>query len=52
MEAQKVDMYLMSNAKFFEGHQISMVRDRLVTLDDSRSYNHFDCILTGRKLRN
>lgn len=36
MEAQKVDMYLMSNAKFFEGHQISMVRDRLVTLDDSK----------------
>lgn len=36
MDAQKVDMYLMSNAKFFEGHQISAVRDRLLAMDDSR----------------
>jgi hypothetical protein len=36
MDAQKVDMYLMANAKCFEGHQISSVRDKLLTLDDSK----------------
>ncbi len=36
MEAQKVDMFLMTHAKFFEGHQIMAVRDRLVTIDDSK----------------
>lgn len=36
MDAQKVDMYLMANAKFFEGHQIAAVRDKLLTADDSR----------------
>jgi hypothetical protein len=36
MDAQKVDMYLMANAKFFEGHQITAVRDKLLTADDSK----------------
>jgi len=36
MDAQKVDMYLMTQAKFFESHQITAVRDRLVALDDSK----------------
>lgn len=36
MEAQKVDMFIMSNGKFFEGHQLNMVRERLIALDDSR----------------
>lgn len=36
MDAQKVDMYLMTQAKFFEGHQISAVRDKLIALDDSK----------------
>ena len=36
MDAQKVDMYLMANAKCFEGHQISSVRDKLLALDDSK----------------
>lgn len=34
METQKVDMYLMSNAKFFESHQINAIRERLLALDD------------------
>lgn len=37
MEAQKVDMFLMTNAKHFEGHQINAVRDKLLSLDDSRA---------------
>jgi TM2 domain-containing membrane protein YozV len=36
MEAQKVDMFLMMNAKFFETHQIPFIRERLLALDDSK----------------
>ena len=36
MEAQKVDMFLMTHSKYFEGHQIMMVRDRIAALDDSK----------------
>jgi TM2 domain-containing membrane protein YozV len=36
MEAQKVDMFLMTHAKFFEGHQIMMVKDKISGLDDSK----------------
>jgi TM2 domain-containing membrane protein YozV len=36
MEAQKVDMFIMANSKFFEGHQIGAIRDRLLQLDDSK----------------
>lgn len=36
MEAQKVDMFLMSNSKFFESHQMNMIRERLIALDDSK----------------
>lgn len=36
MEAQKVDMFIMTNAKFFESYQINQVRDRLMATDDSR----------------
>jgi TM2 domain-containing membrane protein YozV len=36
MDAQKVDMFMMSNAKFFESHQMNMVRERLLSLDDSK----------------
>jgi len=35
MDSQKVDMFIMSNGKFFEGHQINAIRDRLLELDDS-----------------
>lgn len=36
MDAQKVDMFIMSNAKFFESHQINVIRERLLTIDDSK----------------
>lgn len=36
MESQKVDMFLMTHAKYFEGHQVMMVKDKLVSLDDSK----------------
>ena len=36
MDAQKVDMFVMSNAKFFESHQINAIRERLIALDDSK----------------
>jgi TM2 domain-containing membrane protein YozV len=36
MEAQKVDMYIMSNAKFFESHQINIIRERLLAMDESK----------------
>lgn len=36
MEAQKVDMFVMSNGKFFEGHQIHMIREKLLAVDDSK----------------
>jgi TM2 domain-containing membrane protein YozV len=34
--SQKVDMFLMSNSKYFESHQLNMIRERLSTLDDSK----------------
>jgi hypothetical protein len=36
MDAQKVDMFIMSNGKFFESHQMNMIRERLIALDDSK----------------
>jgi len=36
MDAQKVDMFIMSNGKFFESHQINIIRDRLLLIDDSK----------------
>ncbi len=36
MDSNKVDMFLMTNAKFFEGHQIPMIRESLLKLDDSK----------------
>jgi TM2 domain-containing membrane protein YozV len=36
MEAQKLDMFNMSNGKFFESHQINAIRDRLIAIDDSK----------------
>ena len=36
MEAQKVDMFIMANGKFFESHQVGEIRDRLIDLDDSK----------------
>ncbi|MBL7928821.1 MAG: TM2 domain-containing protein [Bacteroidia bacterium] len=36
MDSQKVDLFLMTNAKFFESHQVQMIRERLLNLDDSK----------------
>ena len=36
MDAQKVDMFIMSNSKFFESHQINVIRERLIEVDDSK----------------
>ena len=36
MDAQKVDMFIMSNGKFFESHQMNIIRERLLALDDSK----------------
>ena len=36
MEAQKVDMFIMTNAKFFESYQLSGIRERLIAMDDSK----------------
>jgi hypothetical protein len=32
MDVQKVDMFIMSNGKFFEGYHLSAIRDRLLQL--------------------
>jgi TM2 domain-containing membrane protein YozV len=36
MEAQKVDMFILTHAKFFESYQINGVRERLLEIDDSK----------------
>ena len=36
MDAQKVDMFLIANSKFFESHQMNMIRERLIAMDDSK----------------
>lgn len=36
MDAQKVDMFIMTNSKFFESHHIAMMRERLLQADDSK----------------
>jgi len=36
MDVQKVDMYIMTNAKFFDGDKVPMIRERLLAVDDSK----------------
>lgn len=36
MDAQKVEMYLTMNAKYFESSQIPFIHDQLMKLDDSK----------------
>jgi len=36
MDSQKVDMFIMTNSKFFESYQLMPIRDRLLQLDDSK----------------
>ncbi|QBZ97265.1 TM2 domain-containing protein [Flavobacterium sangjuense] len=36
MDAQKVDMFMMTNAKYFEGHHLNAIREKLLSLDESK----------------
>ena len=36
MESSKVDMFMMTNSKFFEAHHLMSVRDKLLQMDDSK----------------
>lgn len=36
MDAQKVDMFIMANGKFFESYQIGQIREKLISTDDSK----------------
>lgn len=36
MDAQKVDMYMMMNGKYFEAHQLTEIREKLLSLDDDQ----------------
>ena len=36
MDTNKVDMFLMTNGKFFESHQMPAIRERLTALDESK----------------
>lgn len=36
MESHKVDMFILANAKFFEAHHLSSIRDSLLSMDDSK----------------
>lgn len=37
MEAQKVDMFMMMNSKYFESHHLMQIRERLLELDESKA---------------
>lgn len=36
MDAQKVDMFMMTNNKFFESHHMGQIRESLLKMDDSK----------------
>jgi len=36
MDSQKVDMYLMTNAKYFQAQHLNYIRERLLLLDESK----------------
>ena len=36
MDIQKVDLFIMSNARYFESYHLNIIRDRLLELDDSK----------------
>lgn len=36
MDAQKVDLFMMNNGKYFESHQLPLIRNSLIELDDSK----------------
>ncbi len=36
MDEQKVDMFIITNGKYFESHQVNAIRERLLKMDESR----------------
>lgn len=36
MDAQKVDMFMMMNSKFFESYQLMAIREQLLNMDESK----------------
>ncbi|KGO95026.1 TM2 domain-containing protein [Flavobacterium subsaxonicum] len=36
MDSQKVDMYLMTNAKYFQAQHLNYIRERLLLMDESK----------------
>lgn len=36
MDAQKVDIFLMMNSKYFESYHLNAVRDKLMSLDETK----------------
>jgi len=36
MDAQKVDMFIMTNSKYFESYHLNTIRERLLAIDDSK----------------
>lgn len=36
MDAQKVDLFLMTNSKFFESHSLPEIKNRLLALDENQ----------------
>lgn len=36
MDANKVDMFIMSNGKFFESHKVAAVRDQLLQAEEDK----------------
>jgi TM2 domain-containing membrane protein YozV len=36
MDLQKVDMFMMLNGKYFEGHHLPQIREKLTELDESK----------------
>ena len=36
MDAQKVDMFLLVNAKYFESYHLPQIHERLLAMDDSK----------------
>ena len=36
MDSQKVDMFILTNGRFFESYHLGQIRDRLLNMDDSK----------------
>lgn len=36
MDSQKVDMFIMTNSKYFESHLVAQIRETLLQLDESK----------------